>query len=434
MDLVDSEVRLSGIEPEPVSITIQDEKSPDALLPLLGEKRILVVKTTDQRKNDVLRQLKLLSGKKKLGFEVIGGQSLSAEDIRGEWRVVTVGGHPMSKRLNPSYWPEGNQRKLIVVDGLSSDAETAVLRAFLHVACRGGIPSNSELMEEKLPEGSGFVFLAEDGFPLDRISSMTSHWREEAAVLDEAQVLAQEATESDITTNSDIEKLVWNAVRKTINKFRDNPYYFFTESDIITHCCQSLYCSKLEIVKDDQRIYCIHRDYPANFRYEEEKLLSPDFQPCAGDGPGIRGSYDLAVLNPKFVEKQGIAGVLMKHVQEFEARIVTDEAAIKDELLFAIEFKYTTSNDRAFETEILKDNKKLECAKRYGAITAINVVLCNNSFPNVKRFRAATLSANPEVTSIFVQSYHAGEQKRSPRPVMNTDDQELLRFLGARNA
>lgn len=32
-----------------------------------------------------------------------------------------------------------------------------------------------------------------------------------------------------------IKKSFWDAVRKTINKFREHPCYFFTESDIVSY-------------------------------------------------------------------------------------------------------------------------------------------------------------------------------------------------------
>lgn len=81
-----------------------------------------------------------------------------------------------------------------------------------------------------------------------------------------------------LPTATEIEEMVWDAIRKTTNKFREHPYYFFTESDIVTYMCQCLYTSDLDIVReeDGKRVYCVHREYPTNFRYEKDKILDMD--------------------------------------------------------------------------------------------------------------------------------------------------------------
>lgn len=77
----------------------------------------------------------------------------------------------------------------------------------------------------------------------------------------------------------DLNDAVWEAINRTINKFREHPYYFFTESDIHSYFYHSIYSSKYDVLtKDKERIYCIHREYPTNFRYKKSELLKEDFK------------------------------------------------------------------------------------------------------------------------------------------------------------
>ena len=75
-----------------------------------------------------------------------------------------------------------------------------------------------------------------------------------------------------------IESKVWEAINSTINKFREHPYYFFTESDIISYFYYRLYTTNHEqTTRDEKRIYLVHREYPTNFKYDMDKLLNEDF-------------------------------------------------------------------------------------------------------------------------------------------------------------
>jgi hypothetical protein len=78
-------------------------------------------------------------------------------------------------------------------------------------------------------------------------------------------------------TPDQIRTAVWNAIRRTLNKFRENPYYFFTESDIHSYLYHCLHSSHFEIVRENRRIYLVHREYPTNFRYSKEALLIADY-------------------------------------------------------------------------------------------------------------------------------------------------------------
>ena len=104
----------------------------------------------------------------------------------------------------------------------------------------------------------------------------------------------------------EINDAVWKAIDKTINKFREHPYYFFTESDIHSYFYYALYSSEHEaLTKDGKPMYCIHREYPTNCRYNKKELLDNTIsEPCNLEGTsGSRGHYDMAVLDPDFINK-----------------------------------------------------------------------------------------------------------------------------------
>jgi hypothetical protein len=181
----------------------------------------------------------------------------------------------------------------------------------------------------------------------------------------------------------EINVAVWKAIDKTINKFREHPYYFFTESDIHSYFYYALYSSKHEaLTKDEKPMYCIHREYPTNFRYNKKELLDNTIlEPCNLEGTsGSRGHYDIAVLDPDFINKvNSEKDIINKNVSLVIKRAKNNKNFANDkELLFAIEFKYVINNSKNFVNEVKMDNKKLLFAiESGGAAKAVNLVFCN---------------------------------------------------------
>lgn len=245
-------------------------------------------------------------------------------------------------------------------------------------------------------------------------------------------------------TPADIEAKVWDAIRKTINKFREQPYYFFTESDIVSYLWMSLYSSQLVANTHDNRpVYLVHREYPTNFRYDKKKLLEmeepyplikptpremalpniaePDAEELKAptEPRGTRGNYDLVILNPSFVQgAPSIEDIVNKSVRHLEIR--HDPAA--EELLFAIEFKYIINSSSEWENQILSDNKKLLFAKRSNVKFVVNLVFCNTNPTYLERFKTAVVGADHLVYAAFIQSHYdtAGVKLPPPRPIANT--------------
>lgn len=215
----------------------------------------------------------------------------------------------------------------------------------------------------------------------------------------------------------DVKRRVGDAIRKTINKFREHPYYFFTESDIVSYLWMALYSGELDMGssrEDGKRIYLVHREYPTNFRYTKEDL-GPEYKP--GDTGG-RGHYDLVVLNPEFVINSGVEHVVNKCFATTQGR-ASEDAPFKNEILVAMEFKYVINNSSAFSTQIHQDNHKLRIGKDFGIIDAINLVFCNQFLnKNPRESLINTIKeANRDVPTLLIESYYSDNgTKVTPRP------------------
>jgi len=225
-----------------------------------------------------------------------------------------------------------------------------------------------------------------------------------------------------ISKNKKINDAVWRAINRTINKFREHPYYFFTESDIHSYFYHALYSTKHEVSTiDKKRIYCIHREYPTNFRYKKSELLNEDFKKPydLSMKVGDRGNYDIAILNPEFIENANSKeDIVNKSVKLLEIR-TKDNKNFK-ELLFAIEFKYVINNSKNFVDEVKKDNKKLLFAKEYGSSTeAVNLVFCNVDFKYKSELISVIENASDKIVLIFIQSYYDNNKKITPKPIEN---------------
>jgi len=226
-----------------------------------------------------------------------------------------------------------------------------------------------------------------------------------------------------------INEAVWKAINKTINKFREHPYYFFTESDIHSYFYYALYSTHHEESTDDkERIYCVHREYPTNFRYKKSELLNEGFKKPYDLSwqEGDRGHYDIAILNPKFIKNANSKeDIVNKSVKLLKIRI-KDNKDFK-ELLFAIEFKYVINNSKKFVDEVKMDNKKLFFAKKYGSsIEAVNLVFCNVDFKYKSDLINVIKNANDKILSIFIQSYNNKGGGRALRSIkMNKEDSEI---------
>ncbi len=228
-----------------------------------------------------------------------------------------------------------------------------------------------------------------------------------------------------------INDAVWRAINRTINKFRERPYYFFTESDIHSYFYHALYSTNHEeLTKYGEQIYCVHREYPTNFRYKKSELLNEDFKEPydLSMKEGKRGNYDIAVLNPEFIKNANSKqDIVNKSVKLLEIRTKNNKNFVNSkELLFAIEFKYVINNSKKFIDEVKMDNKKLLFAKGFGgAYKAVNLVFCNVNFKYESELIDVIENASDKILSVFIQSYYEEGKKSTPRPKMNKKEPKI---------
>lgn len=234
-----------------------------------------------------------------------------------------------------------------------------------------------------------------------------------------------------VSKNKNINDAVWRAINKTINKFREHPYYFFTESDIHSYFYYALYSTNHEeLTRDDERIYCIHREYPTNFRYKKSELLNKNYKKPYNLSlrEGKRGNYDIAVLKPEFIKNANSKqDIVNKSVKLLEIRTKNNKNFVKSkELLFAIEFKYAINNSEKFVDEVKMDNKKLLFAKDFGgAVEAVNLVFCNVDFKYEDGLISVIKNASDKILSVFIHSYYKERKKITPKPKMNKKEPKI---------
>ena len=213
---------------------------------------------------------------------------------------------------------------------------------------------------------------------------------------------------------SKFSELVSNGIRKTVNKFREYPCIFFSEMDLHSYLYHCLYSTKFEVKTTDGKITsCLHKEYPTNFRYSKETM--EDF---GLSKQGVRGHFDLAILNPNFVKKFNIQNVRNKSIRETEARS-RNKDKFKNELLAAIELKYVVNNSRKFIEEVEKDTEKLSIGLRYHSFEAYNLVFCNTQYHYIDELSRLVENTDSSIKIMLITSYYANDKKDTPKPITN---------------
>lgn len=144
-------------------------------------------------------------------------------------------------------------------------------------------------------------------------------------------------------------------IEKCINslgeKFLKYPFNFFTESDAHSFLYYYIFRSGARSLKipyssrDGTKTVLIHREYPTSFRFFRQNMELSE--------SGVRGHYDLGILNPEFIANHLMDEIIAK---DFKKCKVSE----KHHLLAAIEFKLIVNPLNAnLRTEIRKDFKKL---------------------------------------------------------------------------
>lgn len=276
-----------------------------------------------------------------------------------------------------------------------------------------------------------------------------------------------------------MEEAVYEAIRKTINRFRKNPLYAFTECDLHSYLHADLIAgsSNTFYQKGDQNISLVHLEYPTNFRFQKSQLLN-GYTDLSRDnyqshqtyitGRGRRGNFDLSVLNPAFIKnvneylkKDREDGnneirnlpyhIVNKNIEAAKERLISkhykfvendnNQNPFESEIMFAIEFKYFhVFNARNINMidEVIRDNEKLRLAHIHsgGFIKPINLVFCStealdrkdNQPQIINRLKDFIISGgyvrenrkhdlSEGVLTIFIESYYNEAVKKTTKPI-----------------
>ncbi len=167
---------------DPKAIVIEKQYPFDSDLSMclwanFGKQRMLVIKTGEDDIQELYKELKKYAEYSKVEFVIFDGKNLSPEDIEGSYKIVYEDGKPLSEKILPGYLSQPN--KMIVVENLNEESDRELLRAILNVACLGPLGDLNDLPKDKLPKGSGFVFIDLNNFPYKKFDSISSYFREE---------------------------------------------------------------------------------------------------------------------------------------------------------------------------------------------------------------------------------------------------------------
>jgi hypothetical protein len=213
---------------------------------------------------------------------------------------------------------------------------------------------------------------------------------------------------------SSYSKLVRVGIRKTVNKFREYPHIFFSEMDIHSYLYHCLYTTKLEArTKDGAITSCLHKEYPTNFRYSKETM-----EDYGLSKQGVRGHFDIVILNPQFLQQFNIENIQNKNIRETETRARSKDKFEK-ELLTAIELKYVVNNSRKFISEVEKDNMKLLIGLKYQSFEAYNLVFCNKQYYYIDELTKLVENTNSSIKIMLAISYYTKNVKSTPKPMTN---------------
>jgi len=265
-------------------------------------------------------------------------------------------------------------------------------------------------------------------------------------------------------TPKTINDAVFNGIRKTIIRFREKPFIYFTESDIHASLSKDIMegNSDLFVIGKEIKgrsivktpISLVHHEYPTNFRYKSPSLKSPDFNIDEIDSTNNnvkgsdRGNYDLVVLNQFFLEEiftqhpNNIMGAI-KHIINKDNRLRIERGDTSKEVLFAIEVKFIhpfNGGNKKMIEEIRKDNNKLQLALKCSDnfIKPINLVFCNTDYVqsnknsvivNIKDYLVKYIDEHQGVCIVFIESLfskenfeHINETKLYFNPIQPGED------------
>jgi hypothetical protein len=194
--------------------------------------------------------------------------------------------------------------------------------------------------------------------------------------------------------------LILESIKTIINQFHRKPDIFLNEHDFHHYCYHSFYrqkeFSRLYETSDGRRTNILHPEYPTLKRFSRKE---PKVDP-----KGVRARYDMAILNPNFIENNEFEKVRCRDISKFKPR----DYRMKN-LIAAMEFKFIIKHGDQFKHEILYDHLKLKNAEE--AELKYMLVFTNTIDKEIDYFKNLRLNRDKEIKKIYVAVYTEKRKK-----------------------
>jgi len=200
--------------------------------------------------------------------------------------------------------------------------------------------------------------------------------------------------------NIDYKLLIYDSIKTIINQFHRKPDIFLNEHDFHHYCYHAFYrqkeFSKLYKTSDGRRTNILHPEYPTLQRFSrKEPRVNPK---------GARARYDIAILNPDFIENNEFEKVRCRDISKFKPIDYRTK-----NLVAAMEFKFIIQHGKQFKHEILYDHLKLKSAKE--ADLKCMLVFTNTIDREIDYFKDKGLDKDKEIKKIYVAVYIERKKK-----------------------
>lgn len=194
--------------------------------------------------------------------------------------------------------------------------------------------------------------------------------------------------------------LIEKTIKTIINQFHRKPYNFFNEHEFHQYCYHVFY-SKKEFSKqfttlDGKKTNILHPEYPTVKRFDRKKIECFD----KNTKKGVRARYDMAILNPNFIQKNTINTIINRNINFSSGK--------ENDLIAAFEFKFITHHDKIFQHEIDYDFYKLSNAQE---VNLKYMLVFTNTIKNEFDY-FTKIKDNKNVNIIYVTLYEENNKKK----------------------
>ncbi len=154
-------------------------------------------------------------------------------------------------------------------------------------------------------------------------------------------------------TATEYESKIAETIRTVINQFHRKPHNFFNEHEFHNYCYHVFYSkkefSRQYVTSDGKRTSILHPEYPTLKRFRKKTIsVNPK---------GDRARYDMAILNPDFIEQNTFEKVRNRDISLF-----TNSDFTSPNLIAAIEFKFIITHGKQSQDGVSFDILKLRMA------------------------------------------------------------------------